>query len=90
MGHFILNYNTKNLHLLSFCLLCDSAIIGKNFAKIIAWTIYIIYLLISDVRNAFKMYTPRREWICSTDTDNEKLNWTTLLEHTIRTALGVN
>ena len=39
------------------------------------------------MRNAFRMYTPRRSWVCSTDSHHDKLNWITLLERTVRAAL---
>ena len=42
---------------------------------------------VSVVRNAFRIYTPRRSWICQTEDFNDKFNWITLLENTVRAAL---
>ncbi|XP_041354002.1 epithelial cell-transforming sequence 2 oncogene-like [Gigantopelta aegis] len=47
-------------------------------------------LVISDipdskyVKNAFRMETPKREWVCSTETPEQKLNWISVMEQTIR------
>ena len=43
-----------------------------------------------DIQNGFRMHTPRRDWVCSADTDEDKVNWITLLEDTVRSALDVD
>nr|KAG5699369.1 hypothetical protein BaRGS_008277 [Batillaria attramentaria] len=38
-------------------------------------------------KNAFRMTTQKREWVCSTETPEQKFNWVALLEQTIRGAI---
>ncbi|XP_071113963.1 epithelial cell-transforming sequence 2 oncogene-like [Haliotis cracherodii] len=39
------------------------------------------------VKNGFKMSTPKREWACSTESSEQRLNWISLLEQAIRGGL---
>ncbi|XP_076445720.1 epithelial cell-transforming sequence 2 oncogene-like [Babylonia areolata] len=40
------------------------------------------------VKNAFRMTTQKREWVCSTETSQQKYNWVALLEQSIRAAIS--
>ena len=44
-------------------------------------------VLVSDVKNAFRMTTHKRDWVCSAGTSQQKYNWVALLEKTIRGAI---
>ncbi|KAI0209104.1 Epithelial cell-transforming sequence 2 oncogene-like [Lamellibrachia satsuma] len=39
------------------------------------------------VTNALRMYTPKRSWVCGTDTAEDKFTWISVLEQNIRAAL---
>jgi hypothetical protein len=42
------------------------------------------------VRNAFKVKTSKKSWICAADNYDAKYNWITILESAIRAAVGLH
>ena len=44
--------------------------------------------VVAVVKNAFRMTTQKRDWVCSTDTPQQKYNWVALLEQSIRGAIS--
>ena len=50
-------------------------------------TALIMTLFVTAIKNGFKLETPKQQWFFATETEEEKFNWISLLEQSIRGAM---